>query len=255
MVFSNTWPVTTEGSDCTGRASITYLSSMLQETATLHAETLGWGFKNLQDRNLNWVLSRQWIRMDSYPRWRDNIVVTTWPSAKGAVTWSRDYRLSKENGDTLGVATSLWFVMDRKTRRPKPAWFGRDMDLKTAERVREGDLKPLPSLREPKLTGRVKAGFYDIDVHDHVNNVRYLTWMLSGLGKGFSEKHEIRELEINFLSEGFFGDEIDILQSIEAENRGHALRRHGDGTVLCRMRTEWVDSDSGLRGSSVEAAV
>jgi hypothetical protein len=86
---------------------------------------------------------------------------------------------------------------------PKPGKFGRDMDLETAERVRVGELKPLPSLNEPKQIGRVKAGYYDIDVHNHVNNVRYLTWMLGGLGKGFSEKHEIRELEINFLSEGF----------------------------------------------------
>lgn len=240
MVFSTDWPVTTDGSDSNGYITLPYLSGLLQETATLHANILGLGFENLHSEGLQWVLSRQWLKMTRYPHRQEKIIITTWPSGKGGITWLRDYRISDADGNELGIATSLWFVMDRNTRRLRPSRIGKHLDTDKAERVRNTDLKPLPALEDVRSTGFISAGYFDIDVHHHINNVRYLTWMLSGIDPEFMSSHMARELEINFLAEGFIGDELDIFISGTETSLSHGLIRHEDGIELSRMRTEWI---------------
>ena len=67
MIYTGVWPVTTDGSDCAGRITLPYLCSLLQETATMHADELGWGLRHLEAEGLQWVLSRQWLRMETLP--------------------------------------------------------------------------------------------------------------------------------------------------------------------------------------------
>ena len=247
MVFTQDWPVTTEGSDASGRLSLPYLCSLLQETATYHADALGWGYADLEAQGLQWVLSRQWIRMDRSPRWKDRIRIATWPSGKGAITWNRDFRILDADGEILGVATSFWLTMDRKTRRPRPAGFGSDMDFTAVDTVKDGDLKPLPALAHPRKTRSVRAAYHDIDVHDHINNVRYLTWMIDALDPEFLRAHRAKETEINFLAEGFAGDALDVFDDAAADDpaqRLQSLRRDSGESELCRMRTAWVPDES-----------
>ncbi len=245
MKFSRKWPITTDGSDRKGRMSLPYLCNLLQETATLHADSLGWGYKVLKEQGLQWVLSRQWIQMDRFPLWKEEITVSTWPSGKGGITWNRDFILTDSAGERVGIATSLWFVMDRESRRPRPASIGPDMPIDNTDRVRQKDLKPLPALTDPGSIRKVNAGYHDIDVHDHVNNLRYLTWMTDGIPSDFLDNHEAREVEINFMMEGFIDDELEV--SVNGSISGSTeflqnLRRTSDGAELCRMRSIWKQS-------------
>ncbi len=248
MEFLHTWPVTTDGSDSKGRMTLPYLCLLMQETATLHADSLGWGYDILKENNLQWVLSRQWIRMTRLPRWKEEVRVGTWPSDRGAITWNRDFRIYDAAGEAIGEATSLWFVMDRTSRRPKPAPFGREISLEDVERVNTEVLKPLPAPENPETTRTVSAAYHDIDVHNHVNNVKYLTWMIDGLDPQLMETHQVMETEINFLAEGLLGDVLDIGVARGTDEGATAflqsLTRRSDGAELCRMRSIWRPDES-----------
>ena len=222
--------------------TLPYLCNLLQETATYHADRLGWGYDALKEHNLQWILSRQWIRLNRTPRWKEDVTVATWPSARSVLTWNRDFRLTDPAGKPIGVATSLWLVMDRTTRRPRPAKVGPEMPVEGAERVRESELKPLPALQEPVSAGTVTAAWHDIDIHNHVNNLTYLTWMINGLKDDFLTRHDAVELEINFLQEGFLGDELEVNTDTSSSGGPEILQnltRRSDGAELCRMRTVW----------------
>lgn len=245
MVFTHTWPVTTDGSDSRGRMTLPYLCKLLQETATFHADLLGWGVDVLKENNLQWVLSRQWIRIDRMPGWKENVTVATWPSAQRGISWNRDFRLTDSDGAPIGIATSLWFVMDRETRRPRPAQVGPAMPVEGAERVRDAELKALPALMEPAPAGSVTAAWHDIDYHQHVNNIKYLTWMINGLENAFLADYVAAEVEINFLQEGFLGDVLNV-KTDDSTGAGRDflqnLTRESDGAELCRMKTRWRPS-------------
>ena len=244
MSFSLDWPVTTDGSDSRGWMTPLFLCALLQETATLHANKLGWGYRDLEQRGWQWVLSRQWIQMDCYPRWQSTVRVETWPSTQGGITYGRDYRILDENAKVLGKGTSLWFVMDRKTRRPVRVDMGPSMVEDSEPPVHPSPLKPLRFGEMPSIQKAITTGHFDLDIHDHVNNVRYLGWMLDALNRDFLLAHDAVEFEINFLAEGHYGDSLESAVHQEDTESLHELRR-GD-EVLSRMRCQWTRREKQL---------
>ncbi len=247
MHYTYQWPVTTDGSHSDGRATVPFLCTLFQETATYHADKLGWGFTPLKAAGLQWSLSRQRLEIEKIPRWKDIITIETWPSNIGGITWTREYKILNSDNEVLGNASSLWFLMDRKSRRPVPAARAAEiirqppMQTDAFRQIRSKELKPLPALKEPRKIGRAVTSYYDMDIHNHVNNVSYLTWILNALDADFLQSHQIRELEINFMAEGFIGQELTVLEEKtqkDSPGRLYALIR-SDNVEMCRLKVNW----------------
>jgi acyl-ACP thioesterase len=113
----------------------------------------------------------------------------------------------------------------------------------------------LPSAEEPeKLPAPVcsKMGksytvrYSDIDMHHHVNNTKYIEWILDSYPFEMNQTHQIHTFEINFLTESSYEDEI----SVHTEPLGdsppaflHSVFRKGDGRELCRAKVSWKRID------------
>jgi acyl-ACP thioesterase len=86
----------------------------------------------------------------------------------------------------------------------------------------------------------VQVTYGDLDRNEHVNNVRYIDWILSGLPLDYLKTHELKEMEVNYLSEAAYDDEILVSSAMKEEFLFfHSLIRNGDHTELCRARTAW----------------
>jgi acyl-ACP thioesterase len=238
--WEDTYPVSVDGTDRLGRATMPWICRQLQQTATHHAESLGVGYHASQAKRKLWVLSRLWVRMNRMPRFGEEVTVATWPSGQTKLTWDRDFRLTGSDGEELGVASTLWLYIDQDTRRPRPAREGLELDVTGAERVRPEGFRSLPAADGLRPAQPFQVGFYSIDVHGHVNNVSYITWVLESLSNEWLGNRSLKELEINFLAEGFAGDTL-IPQLAESSDGiiDHAVTRSSDSKVLCRARTRW----------------
>jgi medium-chain acyl-[acyl-carrier-protein] hydrolase len=49
-----------------------------------------------------------------------------------------------------------------------------------------------------------------MDFHGHVNNARYVEWCIDMFDENFHKTHFLNELQINFLGECRFGDELEL---------------------------------------------
>lgn len=56
-----------------------------------------------------------------------------------------------------------------------------------------------------------KALFEDLDFNRHVNNVAYLRWAVEGLPPEVLFARRPMEIEINYRSETFYGDAIEVI--------------------------------------------
>ena len=89
-------------------------------------------------------------------------------------------------------------------------------------------------------TRSVQVTYGDLDINGHVNNVRYIDWILNGLPYDYLKTHELKEMEINYLAEASYDDEILVSsEKKEASHFFHSLIRNGDNTEFCRARTAW----------------
>ena len=82
--------------------------------------------------------------------------------------------------------------------------------------------------------------FSDIDVNQHVNNVKYVQWALDNLPDGFQEQHVLKELSINFVTQAMLGDAYTVCHDFVAPDQVEtAIRSAADGHDFCRLKTTW----------------
>ncbi len=228
--------------DPRGFASIQTLCNYFQEAADNQTQTLGLAVDQLAGQGRTWVLSRLRICMEAYPRWRDGILMTTWPSDAGRILAFRDYEFADEAGRRLGGASSAWLLLDLKTRRPVRIppdvveLSVRDRPRAIAHAFDERLRAPESPENERRFTVRIS----DLDVNQHVNLVNYIEWAVETVPAAVREQTMLCDLQVEFLAESVYGDEaVSRSQELAPRIFQHAILRKSDLRPLALARTQW----------------
>ena len=239
--FSREFTISSYDLNPKGQARLTTMANYFQEMAYHHANQLGFGYEDMNERKTMWVLSRMRIRINHYPVWDDQVSVETWHKGMDRIFGLRDFRVKSMRGDVLGVARSAWLILDSETRRPvRPASEVLSQNIGT-DSVFEENLDKIPVPEQMEELTRRKVQFSDLDIVGHVNNVKYMEWCIDALMADGSFNREIRELEINFIHEALLGDTISIRGALhEASAMGSnsifMARRERDDQEIIRAR-------------------
>jgi acyl-ACP thioesterase len=226
--------------DTKATASMPVLCHMMQESAWRHAENLGLGYEALLKDHLVWVLGRQLVEIDVYPRWGDTIIINTWPTGRERLFWYRDFKILDIDHNQLGKGSTAWFVIDLETRKPQRADRLNYTLPEGFERMFSNRPGKIPRLQQSEQSFSVQAGYRHLDVNQHVNNVRYLQWLLEGFDLTFHKTHNLHAFEVNYLNEGSYGDNIVVVQQPLTElSFLHSLQHADNGTEICRAKTVW----------------
>ena len=223
--------------DVDSRVSIVSAINYFQESAWRNAEALGVGFDDLAAKNMFWILSRMYVEMYSYPLWGDTVLLETWPKGIENLFALRDFRIKSADGKKLlGAGATAWLIIDGKTHR-----------LQRIEQIC-GNIPCYPHSalehKHGKITTasvmtsqtRIIAGYTDVDINNHVNNVSYLNWAVNYLPVE-NEKLTVRSAELNFLSEARLRSPIEILYGSDVENIWTCSLRNPDtGKEYCRVK-------------------
>uniref|UniRef100_A0A0E0JJA0 Acyl-[acyl-carrier-protein] hydrolase n=1 Tax=Oryza punctata TaxID=4537 RepID=A0A0E0JJA0_ORYPU len=205
-------------------ATLETVLNLLQETALNHvwmSGLLGDGFgatHAMIRNNLIWVVSRMHVQVDHYPIWGEVLEIDTWVGSSGKNGMRRDWLVRGRSSGAIFVrATSTWVMMNKATRRlskmPKEVrdeispWFidrhaieeeatDKIIKLDTNATYVDSDLKPKRS---------------DLDMNHHVNNVKYVRWMLETLPDQFMQQHQLSSIILEYRKEC---GSSDVVQSI-----------------------------------------
>lgn len=216
----------------------------LEETAIAHSEAVGLGIKNLREQGIAWLLNRWSVQMDRYPIWNEKIVVETWPSYFERFYATRQFAIKDKKGALIGKATSLWIFLNierkRPVRIPNKIMLPYGLNEYTVMDEPFGELYSLPD------TETVKE-FYvrrsDIDTNKHVNNTRYLDWVLETISDEIYENYSLESFEILYKKEIGFGEMVSarskILTDITKPVVAHTICNKEQGLDLAQARTSW----------------
>jgi len=240
-VWQDDYKVHSYEADFKGNATMQILCQFMQESAWNHAEHLQVGFSHLIKKNLIWVLSRQAVKILSYPKWGDKIKIHTWPSGKDRVLCYRDFKIFDAKDNVIGLASTTWFVIDLQSRRPQRADSYITLNVeKDVERVFPDFPPKLEPLESANKSGTAQVSYSDLDVNDHLNNVKYIEYIMDSLPFDFVKSHELKELEINYLNEAQHNNIVKVMfENKNPQQFLHSLSRENDNTELCRARTIW----------------
>lgn len=227
-----------------GHATLQTLCNYFQEAAGNHAEALGVSRDAMLARGTAWVLMRLRMQVDRYPAWQDEVQVETWPSGVDGLFATREFVLCDAEGCALGHGTSAWAVIDVARRRPTRV----PDDLYAIEppdrpRPLQFAGRRVAALERVDHARRFDVRFSDLDLNEHVNNVRYVEWAIEALPEATLTTQHPVEIDIGFRAETTFGERIvtEAQRLAEAEETAylHAVRHAEDGRLAAQARTRW----------------
>lgn len=227
-------------SDFSGKVKMTSICNYLQEIAGMHAEALNWGIDDLRKQNLSWVLSRLKIKVFNYPKCKNVLRIETWPTGIEGLFGNREFKIFNKKGELMMIASSCWLIINFETKRPVRPHNIIGSSYSENEKLFKNSLQKINTLSCGKLQESVKVHYSDIDINQHVNNVKYLKWIIDSCPIEFLHKKEIDEIDINFLHEVKFDEILTIfMQSNANYELQFAIKKQDSNIENCRAILKW----------------
>lgn len=223
-----------------GSLKIPELSNLLQLTASMHADLGGVGVADMSAYDQSWVMSRMRFEIDKMPVWSTEIQIKTWVEQLKGVKSIRNFELSHLGERYVGVS-SLWVVMNTKTRRPD------NLKLPTDH------VEPFPDIHATMEMNRklsidfdilesfdYTVLFSDLDIVNHANNVKYLEWCLNYVDARLILTSKIRAIDLNFVKELNLGDKVEICKGSINNMIHFKIIRDSEVCFICEIELDKV---------------
>ncbi len=241
MRYTHDYLVRADECDRSLNARLPSLTNYLQESAGYHATLLKLGADDLRPQGITWMLLRFVLRITRFPRWRENLRVTTWPSGtRGRLVATREYTAAILPDETPFLsATSEWGLVDIQQQRL----------LRLTDDIRSlapsgADSAPalprLPELTSPTLSRAFPVRESQIDFNQHVNNSHYIAWILDTLPSPLSPE-QLTHLDIAYRLPANIGDTLLVNTQFLPDTRTclHTILRSSDNALLIHAKTTW----------------
>ncbi|WP_231514766.1 acyl-[acyl-carrier-protein] thioesterase [Oceanobacillus salinisoli] len=199
--------------DFTKKLKLSTLFSYFQDIASLASENLGVGIDTLEKKHgVAWVLMRIRVDIERLPRWDEEVTIETWPLEPGKLEFDRDYIVRDGNEKRILSAVSSWVIMDlkeRKLKRTKSLPFTFPAPIE--ERAIDGKLDKIKHSGPLEIVYSKVIGYSDVDFNGHLNNSKYVDYIMDCFPLEDHKKFATKSIEVNFIHEALPGDTI-ILQ-------------------------------------------
>ena len=213
-IFSKDWEINFMQCSPNGLLKYTDLCNILQLTAATHSEKGGISFVDMQAFHQAWVLSRMRLEIITLPKWKDIVTVKTWINTLENSRSVRAFEMYVNGKKMIGSET-FWAVFNTKTRRPEGLALPYDhFELYPENKATEKPFSKININEDKEIVFEKTVVLSDLDIVNHVNNVKYLEWCLDYVDETIILNQNIESLEMNFLKELSLKDKVVIHETI-----------------------------------------
>ena len=214
-----TYKVEPQSLDFTSRLKSPALIMSALNAAGADAHNKGFDYVDMEQDDNTWVLSRMAIEVQYRPRQYSDYEIETWISGYNRLLSTRNFRIYDEEGRQFATMTSMWAMLNVKTRSA--------VDLtRTADVHDKYMVQEEPPCAAPCRLRGVSGGeefrhtvrYSDIDFNRHMNTIRYVEISFDHLPiEAIAEDRPFR-LDLHFLREAVYGEVLTIA-TVEEEGR------------------------------------
>ena len=182
---------------------------IMQDVATEHAEILDTGKRNTIDKGLFWVITRYAVTIHKYPKYLETVNVSTYPQGKNKFIYPRNFVVTSQSGEVLITASSTWLVLEKATHKINlHAFEGIDVPEEHYDGEEPNAVKV--DANDGEFVEERKVRYSDIDLNNHLNNTRYIEYIVDSLGEDFHKDRVIKHITINYENELGAGDTVKL---------------------------------------------
>lgn len=199
MIYEKEYDLRTSDFDRRTKLTPAAILDLFQCVAGLHAEELGIGRAVMLEKQLLWVVVRVKLEILAEVPFNSTVKVKTWPLPAARATFQREYQILSKTGELLVKGSSEWVLMHSERRRLVPIReVYPDSESFCTDKNFEGKFAKLADF-EPLGEGvTMKAQYTDIDMNNHVNNTKYVNFVLNAVEP---QERDIRFVQIDYSKE------------------------------------------------------
>ena len=215
------------------------LLSLMEESACLSADELGFGYSVLQPKNIGFILVNWYVELFKPVKLGDVLTIHTWPIEPKKLIVFRDYELFV-GGEKVGVATSRWCMVDLLTFNMLPASrvFSDNMVYNDFRSVAFNGWK-IPSLNVSGSPDYVKyVSYSDYDHYNHVNNTKYGDLLLDAFAPCDMQSKAIECAQISYVKQCKYGEKLEFFKQ-ELEDGFYVVEGRVDGEVRIQLKVKF----------------
>lgn len=230
-----------------GEASSTTILTLLEETAADHCYAIDNSLYTLENQNIGWVLVSGFLEMDRYPCYKEKITIRTWLSDYSMVRGIRENIIYDEKKAIIGRAKGLWVFFDIEKRKPVPIFesIKERWSYCKEESINHNIKLKIKPIDTAMLIKEFKVNRFDVDSNKHVNNVRYLQWLVESIPERIFDNYYLHSIDGRFVSEAQFGDTIlSFTEGDMVDNTFiHTIKTQQCNRVCATAKTVWKKRD------------
>ncbi|MDE7087501.1 MAG: hypothetical protein K2O67_04840 [Clostridia bacterium] len=193
------------------------LLSVMEESACLSADELGFGYSVLQPKNYGFIMVNWYVELFKPIKLGSVLSVHTWPIEPGRIIVLRDYELYVGD-EKVGVATSRWCLVDLKTFKMIPAAlaFEREIEYNKNRSVEFANFK-IAEIPEGEHTYSKAVSYSDYDHYDHINNTKYADFLLDAFTVDELKGKSLKNIKITYVKQSKQGETLDFFRQRQAD--------------------------------------
>ncbi|MBP5551652.1 MAG: hypothetical protein J6X93_06355 [Bacilli bacterium] len=185
------------------------LLKILQDLATEGSKIVDAGTDKTLDKGYLWVFSKLDLSINRMPRYQETINLSTYPNEMMHFIYPRTYLFKDLNDNLLIKATSIWCLIDAKTRK---VLLPSETGIGVASPIKADPISRIEK-KEVELKESRTVKYTDIDLNKHLNNTKYLDYICDLYDSSFFYINHIKKITIAFHNEVKEGETIDIYAS------------------------------------------
>jgi len=229
--------------DAKKRALISTIMNYLMDICSVQSDSRGVGVEYLMANNKGWILTQWNIKINRYPLYDENLKVSTRANSFYKYYAYRTNYIEDSLGNLIVDGRSIWLLVDSTKRRPVKVsddmYAAYNISKSENERFIHSSLKPLDSWDTEKV---FDIRYSDIDTNQHVNNVKYVSWIIESIPLDIALNYEMREITVVYKKETYYGHRIKVHTKIEKSQTGYICTHdiiNEDGEELTLATTYW----------------
>ncbi|SFI73930.1 acyl-[acyl-carrier-protein] thioesterase [Myroides guanonis] len=224
-------------SECaaSGALSLDGLCKIAQKVATKHSILGGISFHDLQKIKQAWVLNKMRLEIDHLPKWQDIIHIKTWIESLDGIRSIRNFEIILNNRRIIGIST-LWVIINTDRRRPESMLLPHSHFEKfNGITAIQQSFKNIPTQVEYKLLKNGIVEYSDLDMVQHVNNAKYIEWIINAVHSNSLDFPTVREIDMIFQKEMLWETKYEIYINQDNDNYNFKISSSEGIHFLCRV--------------------
>ena len=194
--------------DANSRLTLPMLLNIVIDTSEAQSVLLERDGAYVKNLGLTWVITEHDMTINRLPKTNEKITISTEAKEHNKYFCYRYFWLHDEEGNELVSLMTTFVLMNLTTRKmvSVPSELIEPYHSEKIKNIKRGET--FPTLTNATQTSLFDVHFSDIDTNQHVNNSRYLGWMVDSLDYETLMTYQPTKATIRFIKETHCGEPV-----------------------------------------------